>query len=100
MNRYYVTSAYDVGGNGDELHLIKLSDGRIIGYSSEFDICTSDIAEASSEEACRNARWFHWDDNWSWAPAKLEEIREVDLDKFLIGSKVDMKVKTPVDPLD
>jgi hypothetical protein len=97
--KFYVTSAYDIGGNGDELHLIKLGDGRIIGYSSEFDICTLDIKGASTEITCREVKWFHWDDSWSWAPAKLEEIHEAHLDDYLIGSKVDMKVKTRVDPL-
>jgi hypothetical protein len=37
--RYYMTAAYTVGEylQGDELYLMKLSDGRVIGYSEEFE---------------------------------------------------------------
>ena len=32
--KYYVVSVSDAGfGHGDEIHLIKIGDGRVIGYS-------------------------------------------------------------------
>jgi hypothetical protein len=99
-SKYYVIAAYDAGfGQGDELHLIKLSDGRVIGYSSEFDTCTTDIADAYVAENAHRAKWFGWDDGWKWRPATLEEIKTLKLDKYLLGSKKDMKLSTPIEPL-
>jgi hypothetical protein len=99
-NRYYVVGALDTGfGHGDELHLIKLNDGRLIGYSSEFDSCTTDIAEASVAENAHLAKWFGWNEDWEWRTATLEEIRALNLEKYLIGSKRDMKLSTAIEPL-
>lgn len=99
-NRYYVVAAYDTGfGQGDELHLIKLNDGRVIGYSSEFDSCTTDIADACVAEIAQRAKWFAWNDAWKWRAATPEEIKALQLDKYLIGSKKDMKLSTPIEPL-
>ncbi|WP_157376024.1 hypothetical protein [Burkholderia ubonensis] len=98
--RYYVVAAYDAGfGHGDELHLIALSDGRLIGYSSEFDSCTTDIADACVAESASCAKWFGWDEGWQWRAATLEEIKALKLDKYVIGSKKDMKLNTPIEPL-
>ncbi|NTX19955.1 hypothetical protein [Burkholderia cepacia] len=59
--KYYVVVAYDAGfGRGDELHLLKIGDDRVIGYSSEFDICTVDIADACVAERVGRAKWFAW----------------------------------------
>lgn len=99
-DRYYVVPAYDTGfGQGDELHLLKLNDGRLIGYSSEFDSCTADIADACVAENTQRAKWFAWDDGWQWRAATLEEIKALQLDEYLIGSKKDMKLSTPIEPL-
>ncbi|WP_124579297.1 hypothetical protein [Burkholderia contaminans] len=98
--RYYVVAACDVGfGHGDELHLIKLSDGRLIGYSSEFDSCTTDIADACASESASCANWFGWDEEWQWRAATFEEIKALGLGKYVIGSKKDMKLNTPIEPL-
>jgi len=98
--KYYVVAACDAGfGCGDELHLIKLGDGRVIGYSSEFDICTVDIADACAVENADLAKWFAWDEGWEWRAANLEEIKNFGLSKYLVGSKRDMRVSTKIDPL-
>ncbi|WP_179949183.1 hypothetical protein [Burkholderia sp. RF4-BP95] len=95
-----MVAAYDAGfGHGDELHLIKLSDGRVIGYSSEFDSCTADMADACMGESASHANWLGWDEAWQWRAATLEEIKALKLDKYLIGSKKDMKLNTPIEPL-
>lgn len=100
QNRYYMVTAYDTGfGHGDELHLIKLGDGRLIGYSSEFDVCTSDVDEACSAVSAHLAKWFNWDEEWEWRAATLEEIKALKLDRYLIGFKKDMKLSTPIEPL-
>ncbi|MBI0329106.1 hypothetical protein [Burkholderia plantarii] len=98
--KYYVVTAHDTGfGQGDELHLIKLADGRLIGYSSEFDVCTTDIVNACTAENSRYTKWFDFDDQWKWRAATLEEIRASQLDKYLIGWKKDMKLSTEIIPL-
>ncbi|WP_334070655.1 hypothetical protein [Burkholderia ambifaria] len=98
--KYYVVAAYDAGfGHGDELHLIKLGDGRVIGYSSEFDICTADIADVCVAENADRAKWFAWDEGWEWRAANLEEVKNSGVSKYLVGSKKDMKVSTKIDSL-
>ncbi|WP_175722022.1 hypothetical protein [Burkholderia anthina] len=98
--KYYVVAAYDTGfGHGDELHLIKLGDDRVIGYSSEFDICTADIVDACTAENADRAKWFSWDEGWEWRAANFEEIKNMGLSKYIIGSKKDMRVSTKIDPL-
>ena len=102
QEKYYVAMAYDAGGFGqsDYLYLIKLSDGRLIGYSGEFDVCTSDIEEACSPERHYFAKWFRCpDEDAGWVPATLDEIKSLKAEKCLIGSKKDMKVQTPVEPI-
>ncbi|WP_124891720.1 hypothetical protein [Burkholderia sp. Bp9090] len=98
--KYYVVSVSDAGfGHGDEIHLIKIGDGRVIGYSSEFDTCTADIADACVAERTDRAKWFAWNEGWEWRAANLEEIRNLGLAGYLVGSKKDMKVTTKIDPL-
>ncbi|MNV44823.1 hypothetical protein D3C71_1365960 [compost metagenome] len=98
--KYYVVAAYDTGfGQGDELHLLKLDDGRLVGYSSEFDTCTTDIEDACAVDKTHHAKWFGWNDMWTWRAATLEEIRDQKLDKYLIGSKRDMKTSTPIESI-
>lgn len=98
--KYYVTAAFDTGfGQGDELHLIKLDDGRLIGYSSEFDVCTADIADASAIETSHRAKWFGWNETWKWRAATWKEIEELKLNRYVIGSKKDMKINSPIEPI-
>lgn len=39
------------------------------------------------------------DEGWEWRAANLEEIKNLGLAGYLIGSKKDMKVSTKIDPL-
>ncbi len=65
---YYMAMAHYVAEyvQSDELFLMKLRDGRLIGYSSEFEYATCDIAEACccpdmlacNPERHRLAEWF------------------------------------------
>jgi hypothetical protein len=102
--RYYLTMASTVAEyvQSDELILMKLSDGRIVGYSSEFQYCTSEIAETSEWETRQSAKWFGVPagEKERWVPATLDEIKALGLGKFLIGSKVDMEVDTPIVPIE
>lgn len=99
--KYYVAMAADVDGyeQSDYLCMIKIEGGGIIGYAAEFDSCTADIAVACSIESARFAKWFGWNEGWKWRAATLEEIKASELDRYLIGSKKDMKVSTPIEPL-
>jgi hypothetical protein len=99
--KYYVAMSYDAGemGQSDYLYLLKLSNGKIVGYSSEFEIYTYDIGEACSPEKHHLAQWLRWpDDEKGWKPAMLEEIKLLNLDKCLIGTKKDTQIRTSVDP--
>lgn len=92
--------AWDVGtyGQSDYLYLFKLIDGRLIGYSDEFELASCDIEDACSPESHHLAKWFGRTGEYTgWRPATLDEIRALKLERYLIGSKVDMKVKTPID---
>lgn len=96
--KFYVVAVDDVGfGHGDELLLIRLNDGMIIGYSSEFDVCTNDLVNACSNSGL--VKWFGWDDSWEFKAASLDEIKKIGLDQYLIGSKKDMKASTEIDDL-
>lgn len=97
---YYVVAAQDAGfGQGDELHLLMLEDGRLIGYSSEFETCTTDIAVACDPDKSGGAKWFGWAAGWKWRAATLSEIEAAHLDKYLIGTKSNMKISTPIEPI-
>src|SRR5215472_2113147 len=100
--KYFVAMAYDVDNvrQSDYLYLIKLRSGRIAGYASEFETFTYDIEDACSAERNHLAKWFCLpDEEWQWTPATLEEIKSLGLEKCLIGSKKDMKIETPMDPV-
>jgi hypothetical protein len=100
--KYYVAMACDAGGYGqsDYLYLIRLDDGRLLGYADEFEVVTFDIEDACSRENYRRAKWSALPvDDSGWRPATLDEIKSLGLEKCLIGSKADMKVKTPIDPI-
>ncbi|NML31948.1 hypothetical protein [Paraburkholderia antibiotica] len=99
--RYYVAMAASVDSyeQSDYLCFIQVEGSGVIGYAAEFDSCTTDIADACVAENTQRARWFAWDDGWEWRAATLEEIKALKLDKYLIGSKKDMKLSTPIEPL-
>ncbi|WP_233835921.1 hypothetical protein [Paraburkholderia sp. ZP32-5] len=99
--KYYIAVAASVDGHeqSDYLCFIKIKGGGVIGYAAEFDACTTDIADACTIEKTRHAKWFAWDDEWEWCAATLDEIRALRVDKYLIGSKKDMKLSTPIEPL-
>ena len=88
-SRYYVAIASDVDsyGQSDYLYLLIVNDFGLIGYAAEFDACTTDIDNACVPENSSRAKWFGWDENWQWSSAMLEEIKALNLDKYLIGSK-------------
>ncbi len=110
--RYFMAMAHVVAeyAQSDELFLMKLHDGRLIGYSDEFQYATCDIAEACCCDNVRNcglekhrlAKWFglSMEDMENWTPATLEEIESLNLKKCVIGSKADMEVDTPIEPID
>ena len=110
--RYFMAMAHVVAeyAQSDELFLMRLHDGRLIGYSSEFQYATCDIAEACScdnvqkcsPERHHRARWFGLSagEMKDWMPATLDEIMSLNLEKCLIGSKSDMEVDTPIDPIE
>jgi len=85
----------------DELYLMKLSDGRVIGYSSEFQYSTCDIQQACSLETSHLAKWFGLPEKElkQWIPATLNEIKLLRLEEYLIGSRSDMEPDTLIDPL-
>lgn len=101
MEKYYVAMAIDVDcyGQSDYLCLIKIEGGAVIGYAAEFDSCTADIGDACVSENVHKAKWFAWNNEWKWRPATLDEIKVSKLDKYLIGAKKDMKLRTPIEPL-
>jgi hypothetical protein len=94
----------------DYLYLMTLKDGRLIGFSAEFEYGTYDIREATD---CENIRvsassnrntviWFGISAEMAegWTPATLTEIKASQLEKCLIGWKADMKVAGSVNPLE
>jgi hypothetical protein len=100
--KYFVAMAYDVDNvhQSDYLHLVKLSSGRVAGYASEFEAFTYDIEDACSAERTHFAKWFSLpDEEFQVTPATLEEIKSLGFEKCLIGSKKDMKIRTPIDPV-
>ena len=100
--KYFVAVAYDVGNirQSDYLYLIKFRSGRVAGFPEQFETFTYDIEDACSAERNHLAKWFGLpDEEWQWTPATLEEIKSLGLEKCVIGSKKDMKGRTPVDPV-
>lgn len=97
----YLAMAYDAGNydQSDYVYLLKLGDGRLIGYSDEFEVATQDISAACSEDKHHSAVWFGWpgsDPNPDWRPASLEELRAQHLEPYLIGWKRGIEVKAPI----
>lgn len=94
----------------DYLYLMTLKDGRLIGFSAEFEYGTCDIHEATNCESIStsapsnhsNVVWFGISEEMAngWTPATLTEIKARQLEKCLIGWKADMKVAGSVNPLE
>ena len=94
QKRIFMAMAHSVGNyeQSDYLYLMRLSDGRIAGYTSEFDCFTCDIKEVCSRENYLLAKWFDLplDETKRSVPATMDEIRALGLEKCLIGTKADM----------
>jgi hypothetical protein len=109
--KFYVAMAPTVAEyvQSDYLYLMKLRDGRIIGFSAEFEYGTTDILEASHgnetsssiSNTPRMANWLGLSDDLveGWRPATWEEIQARQLEKCLIGWKQDMHPAGTVQPL-
>ena len=100
--KYFVAMAHDVDDmkQSDYLHLVKLRNGRIAGFASEFETFTYDIEDVCTAVSTYLAKWFRLsDEEFQVTPATLEEIKSLGLEKCLIGSKKDMKIQTPIDPM-
>ncbi len=102
-SKYYMTAAFTVAEylQGDELYLMKLSDGRVIGYSEEFEYATLDIPEVSSADTRHLAKWFglSLQEMENWHPVTLDEIKARQLEKYLIGWKASMEFEAPIEPM-
>jgi len=98
---FYLVQATTVASHNqpDHLYLIKAEGVGIIGYSKKFDLCTTDIAEATTAEAAQHVQWFGFDHRWRWFAATLKEIREAKLDKYLVGSKKHISMDAPIEPV-
>ncbi len=99
---YFVAMAYDVGaiGQSDYIYLIRTGEGKVFGYSGEFETCTFDIEDACSSDRYHAATWFAppYEDP-VWVPATREELRLLELDKYIVGYKTDMKASSPMGPI-
>lgn len=101
-NRYYVAMAYDAGGFGqsDQLYLIKLRDGKIIGYAHEFEVATHDVADACSRDNHALAKWIGWTgEEGGWTPATFEEIKSLGWENTIVGVKRHIALGEPIEPL-
>jgi hypothetical protein len=98
--RYYLSEAFDVDGYGqsDELYLMELNN-RVIGYSSEFDVCTFDIEKACSLEKHREVEWFDPEKSWIFKPASFETLKNLNLTSYLIGSRQHVNTNEPIEPI-
>ena len=97
----YLADAYDVGGydQGGCLYLVVLSDGRLVGYSDEFELVTIDIAKACDAEQHSAPVWLGWlpgEPQPEMRPATLVELQAQDLDKYLVGWKRTYGVKEEI----
>lgn len=109
--KFYITMAPTVAEyeQSDYLYLMTLRDGRIIGFSAEFEYGTTDILEASHCEAISSsdlntsqvANWFGLPDDLveGWRPATWEEITARHFEKCLIGWKKDMNPAGAIEPI-
>lgn len=110
--KFYVTIAHCLAEyiQSDCLYLMAPNDGRLIGYSAEFEYGTTDIYEATDCEevqTCVPERHCHVKSfgvapelTRDWVPATLAEIKAHSLDKCLVGSKADMNPGGKVNPLE
>jgi hypothetical protein len=111
-SKFYVAMAPTVGEyvQSDYLYLMKLKDGRVIGFSAEFEYGTIDVPGATKREYVQtpvneqhsNVKWFGLtlEIVKGWVPATLAEIQAHDFDKSIIGWKADMNPAGKVNPLD
>lgn len=101
MNKFYMTMATDVDDQtqSDELYLVN-ANGKIIGCSSEFEVCTFDIAKANSCVKCNEVEWFSWDDIDINTPATLKEIEQSGLLPYVIGYRNKWHCNEPIHPLE
>lgn len=94
----------------DYLYLMKLKDGRVIGFAAEFEYGTIDIHGATKPwcvqtpepERQSNVKWFGISPEMAegWIPATLSEIQAHGFDKCLIGWKADMNPAGKVNSLE
>jgi hypothetical protein len=99
--KYYVVIAIDAGGFGqsDDLFLLSQPDGRIIGYSDEFEVGTYDIADACRPDRYYLAKWQRITDDIRFVPAGFDEITTLGLEKYVIGWKRSMGFESPLNPI-
>jgi hypothetical protein len=99
-SKYYFVMAIEVDtcGQSDELSLEEVNN-RIIGYSSEFELCTFDIEKACSDENYQEAIWFGWEESWEFKPATFALLKKFELTKYLIGSRKRMHLSEPIEPI-
>lgn len=102
MSDYYVAMACGVDRyeQSDYLYIVRFSDGRVVGYSGEFECCTTEIKQACSPELYRQATWFAIPpaEPSRWTPLTLDEIRSLGLDGFLCGVRADLTSSTRIQP--
>jgi hypothetical protein len=101
--KYYMVMAATVAEyyQSDELYLMKLRDGRLIGFASEFEYGTCDIREASDLTTSSSAKWFGLPADLveGWRPATLEEIIGLNIEDCLMGTKSDMDPSGAIEPI-
>ena len=99
--KFFLSSAWEVDwyGQSDELYLLN-HNGKIVGCSSEFELCTFDIALANSQVDHSKATWFGFDGVNLQAPATLEEIEAAGLRSFVIGYRKRWDLSEPIYPLE
>ena len=100
--KYHVAMAQTVAGHpqSDELFIMKLADGQIISYASEFNCWTIDIREACGQQTHQSAKWHPMSqiETTGWVPATMDEIKALNLEKCLIGSTRELDADAPMEP--
>lgn len=112
QTKFYVAMAHCVAEyvQSDYLYLMTLTDGRLIGYSAEFEYGTTDVPGATNcgdvqdcvPERHKDVKWFGVPPEMAkgWVPATPADIKAHDFDRYLIGWKADMNPAGKVNPLD